>query len=401
MIASKKELNVEKIWLKSYDEGVPETIEPEQYTSIVDLAQECFLKFADKPCYANLGTIKTYEQIDSLSQCFAGFLQSVCGLNQHDRVAIMLPNTLQYPVALFGALRAGMTIVNVNPLYTPRELIEVLNDSGAQCVIVLANFAHVLEKALPETKVSHVIVTEIGDLLGGLKGIAVNLVVKYIKKMVPKNHIVTAYSFKEAIRLEHQRAFKKVDVKSEDIAFLQYTGGTTGGYKGAMLTHRNMVANMLQACAWITPFFNQKIEGGIITALPLYHIFSLTANCLTFLKMGIHNILITNPRDIPGFVKELKRQPFAVMTGVNTLFNTLLHNKAFCRLDFSKLKFTLGGGMAVQKAVADKWQEITGVMLLEAYGLTEASPAVTINPLSLKSFNGSIGLPLSSMELPL
>lgn len=395
-IKYKKESLVEKIWLKSYEPDVPETIDPDAYSSIVTLAQACFQKYRDKPCYINFGKVLTYAQIEELSTAFAGFLQKKCFMTPGDRVVIMLPNLMQYPVAMFGTLKAGMTVVNVNPLYTPRELSFILKDSGAKCVVVLENFASVLEKVLPQTDVQHVIVTQMGDLLGPIKGRLINFVVKHVKKLVPRWHIPHAYDFKETIKQDNAKIFTPVEIKSEDVAYLQYTGGTTGGPKGAMLTHRNMVANILQACAWIDPFFKQEMQGGIITALPLYHIFSLTANCLTFLKMGLPNILIVNPRDIKGFVKELKRYPFSVMTGVNTLYNALLHNEEFCKMDFSKFKFALAGGMALQQAVADKWQEVTGVTLLEAYGLTEASPAVTINPLTVKKYNGFIGLPVSS-----
>ncbi len=395
-----KEHCVEKLWLKSYEPGVPEFINPDQYSSLVDLAEESFAKFKDKTCYTNMGASQTYQQIDDKSQAFAGFLQHTCQLAAGERVAIMMPNVMQYPVCLFGVLRAGNVVVNVNPLYTPRELRRVLQDSGAKCIVVLANFAHVLEQALEGTDVKHVVVTELGDLLGCLKGALVNSVVKYVKKMVPAWHIQGAFRFKDIISDKHKQAFKRVEVKSDDLAFLQYTGGTTGGVKGAMLTHRNMVSNVLQASAWIDrSLLHRTIEGGIITALPLYHIFSLTANCLVFLRVGIPNILITNPRDIPGFIKELKRQPFAIMTGVNTLFNALLHNEEFAKLDFSKFIFTLGGGMAVQRAVAEKWQKVTGVALIEAYGLTETCPAVTINPMNLQAYNGAIGLPLSSTTI--
>ncbi|MBN9287304.1 MAG: long-chain-fatty-acid--CoA ligase [Gammaproteobacteria bacterium 39-13] len=389
---------MEKVWLKNYEKGVPETINPDEYSSLADFAQECFTKYAEKACYTNMGTELTYRQIDELSQAFAHFLKNTCRLEKGDRVAIVLPNILQYPVALFGIHKAGLVAVNVNPLYTPRELKHILKDSGAKCVIILANFAHVLEQVLPETIVQHIVVTELGDLLGGFKGHLVNFAVKYIKKMVPAWHIPDAHPFKKTIAYK-PTDFKAAELKGDDIAFLQYTGGTTGVIKGAILTHRNMVANVLQAYAWVAPVFDAQMEGGVITALPLYHIFSLTANCLVFLRIGIPNILITNPRDIPGFVKELKRQPFAVMTGVNTLFNALLHNDDFCNLDFSKFRFTLGGGMAVQSAVAKKWHEVTGIPLIEAYGLTETSPAVTINPTQLTEYNGSIGLPVPSTEI--
>jgi len=390
---------VEKIWLQNYEPEVPHTIDADAYQSVAQFAEECFSKYSDKPCYLNMGSCLTYHELEKQTRCFAGFLQHHCRMQTGDRIAIMMPNVLQFPVAMYGSLRAGLTVVNVNPLYTARELHHLLMDSGAQCIVVLANFAHVLEKALPDTQVKHVIVTEIGDLMGWLKGKMVNFVVKHIKKMVPPWHIKQAIPFSQAVQKSHSQHFKKPTLTPSDVAFLQYTGGTTGGAKGAMLTHRNIIANVTQATAWISPFFKVPPKGGIITALPLYHIFSLMANCLTFLNMGIPNILITNPRDIAGFVKELKRQPFSVMTGVNTLFNALLHNKDFCAMDFRDFKFTLGGGMAVQAVVAKRWQEVTGVPLLQAYGLTETSPAVTINPLNLKQFNGSIGLPISSTEI--
>ncbi|MBS0289733.1 MAG: AMP-binding protein [Proteobacteria bacterium] len=389
---------MDKIWLKNYDKNVPETIDPTQYRSLVHLIKESFDKYADKPCYYHMGSMLSYRQIDELSQRFAHFLQNTCKLVKGDRFAIVLPNILQYPVALFGILRAGLTVVNINPLYTPRELKQILSDSGAKGVIILANFAHVLEQALPQTMVQHIIVTEIGDLLGIFKGHFVNFVIKHVKKMVPPWQIPNAYDFKQVMR----GAFVLFDddhTQPDDIAFIQYTGGTTGTMKGAMLTHRNMIANILQAYAWVEGLLQQDLRGGIITALPLYHIFSLTANCLLFLKVGLPNILITNPRDIPGFIRILKKQRFCVITGVNTLFNALLNNEDFSTLDFSNLKFALGGGMAVQKAVALRWQTVTKTPLIEAYGLTETCPAVTINPISLKGYNGAIGLPISSTEV--
>ncbi|MGD9590958.1 MAG: AMP-binding protein [Candidatus Berkiella sp.] len=389
---------MEKIWLKNYETGVPQTINPNEYTSLVQLAKESFEKYADKPCYYNMGKKLSYRQIDELSQHFASFLQNTCKLNKGDRVAIVLPNVMQYPVAMYGIHRAGMVVVNINPLYTARELKEILNDSGAKCVVILENFAHVLQEILSQTIVQHIVVTKLGDLLGSVKGSIVNFVVKHIKKMVPNWYIPDAHSFNDTIK-SNQLKCVDVDVTADDIAYLQYTGGTTGGMKAAILTHGNMVANVLQATAWIDPFLHKDLKGGIITALPLYHIFSLTANCLVFLKAGIPNILITNPRDIPGFVKELKKYDFCVMTGVNTLFNALLNNDDFCRLDFSNFKFTLGGGMAVQKAVAQRWKAVTGVPLIEAYGLTETCPAVTINPMTLNEYNGTIGLPIPSTDV--
>ncbi|WP_057625490.1 AMP-binding protein [Candidatus Berkiella cookevillensis] len=390
---------MDKIWLNSYEEGVSKDINPDSVPSLMHYIEECFNEHRNKTCYTNMGVDLSYDQIDTMSKAFAGFLQKKCQLKKGDRVAIMMPNLLQYPIAMIGILRAGLTVVNVNPLYTARELTHQLADSGAKAIVVLQNFAHTVEKSLPKTDVKHVIVTQIGDLFPGLKGHIVNLVVKYIKKMVPAWNIPQAISFNQTINASYIQQYERPDLNGSDIAYLQYTGGTTGVSKGAMLTHRNMISNVLQATAWISPLDRNNLHGGIVTALPLYHIFSLTANCLTFLKVGIPNILITNPRDIPGFVKELKRQPFSVLTGVNTLFNALVHNEAFKQLDFSNFRFTLGGGMSVQRAVAEQWQKVTGVPLVEAYGLTEACPAVTINPIKNKTFNGSIGLPIPSTEV--
>ncbi len=390
---------MDKIWLKSYESGVPHVIDPDCYSSLVEMIEESFTHYSSKPCFVNFGKSLTYEKIDKLSQNFAGWLQQQ-GFVKGDRIAIMLPNLIQYPVSMFGILRAGMTVVNVNPLYTPRELKVILGESQAKCVIVLENFAHVLEQSLPDTSIERVVITQMGDLLGCTKGAFINFMVKHVKKMVPAYHIPKAVCLHKALSKEFGAKYKKEKIVSSDLAFLQYTGGTTGGVKGAMLTHRNLVANMLQLSAWVDKtLFAKESEGGVITALPLYHIFSLTGNCLLFLRKGYSNILITNPRDIPNFVKELKRQPFSVITGVNTLFNALLHNKAFCQLDFSHLRFSLGGGMAVQRAVAEKWQKVTGIVLLEAYGLTETSPGVCFNPPNIKYFSGSIGLPLPSTEI--
>lgn len=390
---------MEKIWLKNYEQGVDAEIKPDTIPSLMHYMEECFGQHKGKPCYSNMGVSLTYDQIDAASKAFAGYLQHSCKLQKGDRVAIMMPNLLQYPIAMFGILRAGMTVVNVNPLYTVRELTHQLKDSGAKAIVVLANMAQTVEKSLPQTDLKQVIVTEIGDLFPGLKGKIVNLVVKYVKKMVPKWHIPGYIPFKSTVNPALAAHYQRPALTGEDIAYLQYTGGTTGVSKGAILTHRNMISNVMQATSWLSPLKKQNISGGIVTPLPLYHIFSLTANCLTFLKVGIPNILITNPRDIPGFVKELQRQPFSILTGVNTLFNALLHNEEFKKLDFSQFKFTLGGGISVQRAVAKRWKEVTGVPLVEAYGLTEACPAVTINPIGLQDFNGSIGLPIPSTEI--
>jgi long-chain acyl-CoA synthetase len=392
---------VEKIWLKSYPQGIPAEINPDSYASLVDIFLESTKNYPQQPALDNMGCQLTYAEWLEKSRVFAAYLQQECGLKKGDRFAIMMPNVLQYPVALFGALMAGLTVVNVNPLYTVPELVHQLKDSGASAVFVLANFAHIVEKALPQTpSVRHIIVTEIGDLFKPPKGWIVNFVVKYLKRMIPAWNIPAAIPFKKIMcqSCNAGKIFKPVALTGEDVAFLQYTGGTTGVAKGAVLTHRNMIANLQQASAWIASVLRPGKEV-VITALPLYHIFSLTANCLTFMKVGALNVLITNPRDIPGFVKALSKVPFSVMTGVNTLFNALLHSPDFAKLDFSHMKFALGGGMAVQKVVAERWRQVTGTPLLEAYGLTETSPAVTLNPLNLKDFNGSIGLPVSSTDI--
>ncbi len=389
---------MEKIWHKSYQPGVPGVIDPQQFTSLVDLLENTFQRFATRPAFHNMGKTLSYAEIDRLSYRFACFLQNDLKLSRGDRVAIMMPNILQYPVALFGLLRAGMVAVNCNPLYTPRELEHQLKDSGAKAIVIVANFAQVLEKAIGKTEVKHVIVTELGDLLGFPKRLIVNAVVKHVKKMVPEYHLPSAWSFNEALASGSTTTLSKPLVKSEDLAFLQYTGGTTGVSKGAMLTHGNIVANFLQAKAWIQ-FLVKEGEEIIITPLPLYHIFSLTANCMIFCSVGALNVLITNPRDIPGFVKELGKWKFSAITGVNTLFNGLLNHPEFKNLDFSALKVALGGGMAVQRAVAERWKQVTGVPLIEAYGLTETSPAACINPMNLKDYNGFIGLPIPSTEM--
>lgn len=389
---------MEKIWLKEYPEGIPAEINPELYPSIKAIFEESCQKFADKPAFSNLGHTYTFKELESHAQAFAAYCQNELKLEKGDRLAIMMPNLLQYPIALFGALIAGLTVVNVNPLYTTRELEYQLNDSGAKAIVILENFAKTLQDCITSIPTKHVITTKIGDLFPFPKSVIINLVVKYVKKMVPGWHIDGTIDFKEVMKKGSSMTYHQVEVTPQDIAFLQYTGGTTGRSKGAMLTHRNMVANITQASAWLEPFLSEGHET-IITALPLYHIFSLTANCLTFMRYGAMNVLITNPKDIPNFVKALKAQPFTAITGVNTLFNALLNNPDFKDIDFSPLKIALGGGMAVQHAVAVKWQQVTQSPLLEAYGLTETSPAACINPLNLKEYNGSIGLPIPSTEV--
>jgi long-chain acyl-CoA synthetase len=387
-----------KIWQKAYDSGVPGDINPKEYSSINEILEVGFTKFKNNPAIHNMGTTLSYAELDLLSQKFASYLVNVLQYQKGDRVAIMLPNILQYQIALFGILRAGLVAVNVNPLYTARELEHQLKDSGAKGIVIFANSASVLEKILANTQVKHVFLTQIGDMLKFPKNYIVNFVIKNVKKMVPAYNLPKALNFKECVLAGDASKFKKATVHLDDIAFLQYTGGTTGVAKGAILTHGNIVANMVQARAWIKNLIADGKEI-IITPLPLYHIFSLTANCFVFTSVGALSVLITNPRDMAGFVKELRKWKFTAFTGVNTLFNGLLNNEEFKTLDFSHLKLTLGGGMAVQKSVAERWKALTGKPLIEAYGLTETSPAACINPMTLKEYNGFIGLPISSTEV--
>ena len=388
---------MEKIWLKEYPPGVPAEIDLNEFTSVKDILEKSCQRFADSPAYSNMGVTLRYRDIDRLSRDFAAFLQGL-GLDKRDRVAIMMPNVLQYPVALFGVLRAGMVVVNVNPLYTPRELEHQLNDSGAAVIVIVENFAHTLQQVLDKTMVKTVVMTQLGDLFPFPKRTLVNFVVKHLKKRVPAWKIPAAVPFRQALRTGAGQTLTDVPLNRNDLAFLQYTGGTTGVSKGAMLTHGNLVANLQQASAWLSSVSTPGKEI-IVTALPLYHIFSLTVNGLTFMKAGGHNVLITNPRDMPGFVKELGKIRFTAITGVNTLFNGLLGTPGFDRLDFGALKLSMAGGMAVQRAVAENWRQVTGTPLIEGYGLTETSPLVTGNPLAVKEYNGSIGLPLPSTEL--
>ncbi|MDE2087763.1 MAG: AMP-binding protein, partial [Xanthomonadaceae bacterium] len=388
----------ERPWLDHYPQGVPAEIDLNAYASVAAVLEESFQRFRDRPAFANFGRQLSYGQIDQLSRQFAGYLTGVLKLGKGDRVAIMMPNVLQYPIALFGALRAGLVVVNTNPMYTARELKHQLEDSGAKAIVVLDNFAATLQQVVGDTEVRHIVTTGIGDLLGFPKGALVNFVLKHVKKMVPAYQLPQAVRFRDALAQGSAHELPAISLNHDDIAFLQYTGGTTGVAKGAMLSHGNMVANMLQAGAWIGTNMREGSEV-IITALPLYHIFSLTANGLTFMRLGGLNWLITNPRDMPGFVKELKVSGFTALTGVNTLFNGLLNTPGFAELDFSRLHLTLGGGMAVQRAVAERWKKVTGCPLVEAYGLTETSPAACINPLDLRDYNGSIGLPVPSTDV--
>ena len=388
---------MEKIWLKEYPAGIPAEIDLNEFASLKDILEKSCQRFADLPAYSNMGVTLRYRDIDRLSRDFGAWLQAQ-GLRKGDRVAIMMPNVLQYPVALFGTLRAGLTVVNINPLYTPRELAHQLIDSGTTVIVIIENFTHTLQEVLAQTPVKTVITTELGDLFPFPKRLLVNFVVRHIKKMVPTWHIPNTIPFRRVLSEGVRKTLNDIPLHHDDLAFLQYTGGTTGVSKGAMLTHGNLVANLQQASAWLSSV-SKPGEETVITALPLYHIFSLTVNSLTFMKAGGHNVLITNPRDMPGFVKELSQVKFTAITGVNTLFNGLLHTPGFDRLDFSNLKLSVAGGMAAQRAVAEHWRQVTGTSLIEGYGLTETSPLASCNPLTLTEYNGSIGLPLPSTEL--
>ncbi|NDK37366.1 long-chain fatty acid--CoA ligase [Pseudoxanthomonas gei] len=391
-------MSQDRPWFKSYPQGVPHEVDMDEYRSIVSVFDTAVSKFSDRPAFSNFGKSLTYSDIEVQSRHFASYLLGELKLKKGDRVAIMMPNCLQYPIAIFGILRAGLTVVNVNPMYTARELKHQLIDSGASALLVVDNFGHTVQEVVASTPLKQVITTGLGDLLGFPKGALINFVLKYVKKLVPDYDIPGAIRFKDTLTLGRMHKLPEIDIDSEDIAFLQYTGGTTGVSKGAMLTHRNMVANMQQSGVWV----GNGLDFGnevIITALPLYHIFALTANGLVFMKLGGLNHLISNPRDMPGFVKELQKTRFTAITGVNTLFNGLLNTPGFDQVDFSNLKMTLGGGMAVQRAVAEKWKKVTGVTLVEAYGLTETSPAACINPMDLKDYNGAIGLPIPSTDV--
>jgi long-chain acyl-CoA synthetase len=387
---------VNKVWLKNYPEGMPTEIDPDQFSSIPDLLEKTARKFSEKPACHNLGHTISYARLDQLSSDFAAFLQNLPELAAGDRVAVMAPNLLQYPVALFGILRAGMVVVNVNPLYTPRELEHQLKDSGAKAIVIVENFASVLQQVLPATSVKHVITTQLGDMLPQPKRWLINFLVKRVKKMVPDWRIDGAIGFMEGLARGAKASLQPVKISNEDIAFLQYTGGTTGVSKGAMLTHRNILANVEQTGSWISSGFKAGEEIAI-APLPMYHIFCLTSS-LSFMKWGSLIVLITNPRDLPALIKELGRWKFSVLTGVNTLFNGLLHAPGFDQLDFSSLKVTIGGGAAVQKSVAMRWQNVTGRSIMEAYGLTESSPGACALPMDTP-WNGSIGLPIPSTEM--
>ena len=391
-------MNGSKPWLSAYPQGVPAEIEPGRYASLNALLERSFRAHAQLPAFSNLGTTLSFADVDRLSRDFAAYLQSDTPLAPGDRVAVMLPNVLQYPVVAFGILRAGMVVVNVNPLYTPRELEHQLTDSGARAIVVLENFAVTVQAVLPATAIEKVIVTGLGDQCPPLKRLITHFVVRRIKRLVPAWRIAAAERYPDALGKGARAAYSDVAVGPEDIAFLQYTGGTTGVAKGAVLTHANMVSNVLQAAAWAGPFVTGRGDV-VITPLPLYHVFSLTANLFCFVELGAHDVLITNPRDIPGLIKTLKREPFTFITGVNTLFVALLNAPGFGDVDFSRLKASMGGGMAVQRSVSDEWEALTGRPIAQGYGLTETSPIVCANPLDGRAFNGSVGLPLPSTEV--
>ena len=391
---------MEKIWLQSYEAGVPAEIDISRYESIISVFEESVQKYGAQTAFENMGKGLSYAELAQQAQQFASFLQNTLKLPRGERVAVMLPNVLQYPIAIFGILQAGLVVVNTNPLYTPRELEHQLNDSGATTIIVLENFANTLELVLPKTQIKNVIVATIGDMFGALKGALMNFVIRKIKKMVPDYRIAGAIPFKQAMAQGAAQAFVPVALERGDTAFLQYTGGTTGVAKGAVLSHGNICANMMQGAEWIQ---NQLTPGKevVTAALPLYHVFALTVNLMIFMQAGARILLITNPRDMKSFIGDLKKHKISVFIGVNTLFNAMVNRPDFAEVDFSGLKLTLGGGMATQKAVAEKWKNITGTPIVEAYGLTEASPGVCCNPLNIPAYTGSIGLPVPSTDVEL
>lgn len=390
---------MEKIWIKNYHESLSPEIDPERYSSLVDIYEQSVAKYADKTAYINMGHSITFKELDQYTEQFAAYMQSQ-GLKKGDAVAVMMPNLFQYPVCIFGILRAGMSVVNVNPMYTERELEHQLNDSGAKAIVIVENFANTLSGVIDKTGIELTLLTKIGDMFPFPKRTIMNFALKYVKKVIPEYSLPKAVPFNDALAKGKSLTFTKPEVTNDDIAFLQYTGGTTGVSKGGMLTHRNMVSNLEQVSGTLESVISPG-EELVVTALPLYHIFALQGNCLTFIKFGCPNLLITNPRDMPGFVEELGKHPFTIITGVNTLFNGLLNTPGFNELDFSRFKFGLGGGMAVQSAVAEQWHEVTGSVLLEGYGLTECSPVVTVNPPQLERYKGSIGMPVPSTEIKL
>ncbi|HHF5384913.1 TPA: long-chain-fatty-acid--CoA ligase FadD [Haemophilus influenzae] len=390
---------MEKIWFQNYPEGSEKFLDTSKYESILDMFDKAVREHPDRPAYINMGQVLTFRKLEERSRAFAAYLQNEFKLQRGDRVALMMPNLLQYPIALFGILRAGLIAVNVNPLYTPRELEHQLQDSGAVAIVVVSNFASTLEKVVFNTNVKHVILTRMGDQLSFGKRTLVNFVVKYVKKLVPKYKLPHAVTFREVLSIGKYRQYVRPEISREDLAFLQYTGGTTGVAKGAMLTHGNIITNVFQA-KWIAePFIGDHSRTrSAILALPLYHVFALTVNCLLFLELGVTAILITNPRDIEGFVKELKKYRFEAITGVNTLFNALLNNENFKEVDFSALKLS-GGGMAIQQSVATRWHELTGCNIIEGYGMTECSPLISACPINVVKHNGTIGVPVPNTDI--
>lgn len=385
-------------WFKNYPKGIPHEINPDNYNSVIDLLESSFKKYGDKTAYENMGKTLTFNDVEKLSAQFADYLQNHAGMKKGDRIAIQMPNLLQWIIATFGSIRAGLIVVNTNPLYTAREMKHQFTDTRAKAVVILANFAQNLEKIIADTDIETVVITEIGDMLGGFKKTLVNFVVKNIKKMVPPYKIDGAVKFNDALRKGAAGNFAKHETSNEEIVFLQYTGGTTGVSKGACLSHRNVLANMEQISAWMLPKLKEGVET-VVTALPMYHIFALTVNCLCMLKIGARNILITNPRDMPAFIKTLKKFPFTILTGVNTLFNGLLNQEEFKNVDFSKFKVAVGGGMAVQDSVAIKWEKITKIPLAEGYGLSETSPVLSCNPIDGTERIGTVGLPVPNTEI--
>lgn len=390
---------MERIWLENYPEGSPKTINVEQYDSLLEMFENAVRKHPDMPAYINMGKVLTFRKLEERSRSFAAYLQNELRLEPSDRIALMMPNLLQYPIALFGALRAGLVVVNVNPLYTPRELEHQLNDSGAKAIVIVSNFAATLEKVVFNTSIKHVILTRMGDQLSFGKRTLVNFVVKYVKKLVPKYKLPHAVSFREALSIGKQRQYVKPVLCRDDLAFLQYTGGTTGVAKGAMLTHGSIIANIFQA-KWIAePLLRNTRERIAVIPLPLYHVFALSANCLLFIELGLTGLLITNPRDIPGFIKELKKYPFVALTGVNTLFNALLNNEHLKEVDFSNLKLSVGGGAAIQTSVAKRWHDLTGCHIIEGYGMTECSPLIAATGSDSVEHTGSIGVPVPNTDI--
>jgi long-chain acyl-CoA synthetase len=386
-------------WIQQYPQGVRPTLDTHVFNSLTELLESALKEHAARTAFVNMGKSYTYAELDRLSDAFAAYLQQVLGLKKGDAIAIQMPNCLQYPVALFGALKAGMIVVNTNPLYTPREMLHQFNDAGVKAVVIVEMFAQNLQQILPQTQIKHIIITGLGDMLGGIKGLLVNFVVRRVKKMVPAYSLPQAVRFADVLDAGKKMKRQSVQLDSQDVAFLQYTGGTTGVSKGAVLTHGNLVAHTLIVNEWFKPLLQEGFQETIITAIPLYHIFALSVNGIFMTYIGAQNILITNPRDMKAFIKDLAKYPFTLITGVNTLYNGLLNQEAFHKLDFSHLKTTIGGGMAVQKAVAERWQQTTGSPLVEGYGLSETSPVLSVNPLDGRQRIGYIGLPISNTEM--